>query len=149
ALARAGIAPIALKPKEGLALLNGTQVSAALALAGLFAAERLTAAAFVAGALSVDACLASDAPFDARIQAALGHRGQADAAAVYRSLLDGSEIRASHKECPRVQDPYSLRCQPQVMGACLDQLRHAADILTIEANAVSDNPLVFAVSDEI
>jgi histidine ammonia-lyase len=149
ALARAGIAPIALKPKEGLALLNGTQVSAALALAGLFATERLTAAAFVAGALSVDACLASDAPFDARIQAARGHRGQADAAAVYRALLDGSEIRASHKDCPRVQDPYSLRCQPQVMGACLDQLRHAADILTIEANAVSDNPLVFAASDEI
>ncbi len=149
ALARAGVKPVVLGPKEGLALLNGTQVSTALALAGLFAAERALAAAFVAGALSIDACLGSDTPFDPRIQAVRGHRGQADAAAVYRALLAGSGIRASHKDCPRVQDPYSLRCQPQVMGACIDQLRHAATILLTEANAVSDNPLVFADADEI
>jgi histidine ammonia-lyase len=149
ALARAGLSPVSLGPKEGLALLNGTQVSTALALSGLFAAERAIAAAFVAGALSVDACLGSDAPFDPRIQAVRGHRGQADAGAVYRALLAGSQIRESHKDCPRVQDPYSLRCQPQVMGACIDQVRHAAAILLVEANAVSDNPLVFADTDEI
>jgi len=149
ALARAGVQPVALGPKEGLALLNGTQVSTALALAGLFAAERALAGAFVAGALSVDACLGSDTPFDARIHAVRGHRGQADAAAMYRALLAGSSIRASHKDCPRVQDPYSLRCQPQVMGACIDQLRHAAGILLAEANAVSDNPLVFADADDV
>ena len=147
ALAAAGLQPLVLRPKEGLALLNGTQVSTALGLAGLFAAERAMAAAFVAGALSLDACLGSDTPFDARIQAVRGHPGQADAAAVYRALLAGSGIRDSHKDCHRVQDPYSLRCQPQVMGACLDQLRHAAAVLLIEANAVSDNPLVFAGAD--
>ena len=149
ALADAGLQPVVLGPKEGLALLNGTQVSTALALAGLFAAERAMAAAFVAGALSVDACLGSDTPFDARIQTVRGHRGQATAAALYRALLAGSEIRDSHKDCPRVQDPYSLRCQPQVMGACLDQMRHAGAVLLTEANAVSDNPLVFADTDEI
>ena len=149
ALAQSGLQPLVLGPKEGLALLNGTQVSTALALSALFATERAMAAAFVAGALSVDACLGSDAPFDPRIQAVRGHRGQADAAAISRTLLAGSAIRASHKDCPRVQDPYSLRCQPQVMGACLDQLRHAAAVLITEANAVSDNPLVFADADEI
>lgn len=149
AFASAGLAPLTLGPKEGLALLNGTQVSTALALAGLFAAERALSAAFVAGALSIDACLGSDTPFDARIHAVRGHRGQTDAAAIYHSLLAGSAIRASHKDCPRVQDPYSLRCQPQVMGACLDQMRSAAAALVTEANAVSDNPLVFADSDEI
>jgi len=149
ALAAAGLAPVTLGPKEGLALLNGTQVSTALALAGLFAAERALSAAFVAGSLSIDACLGSDTPFDSRIHAVRGHRGQADAAKLYRSLLEGSAIRASHKDCPRVQDPYSLRCQPQVMGACLDQLRAAAGVLVTEANAVSDNPLVFADTDEI
>jgi histidine ammonia-lyase len=106
-------------------------------------------AAFVAGSLSVDACLGSDTPFDARIHAVRGHGGQTDAAAIYRRLLEGSAIRASHKDCPRVQDPYSLRCQPQVMGACLHQIRAAAGVLVTEANAVSDNPLVFAESGEI
>ncbi|HET7096803.1 MAG TPA: histidine ammonia-lyase [Casimicrobiaceae bacterium] len=149
ALARAGLQPVALGPKEGLALLNGTQVSTALALSAFFAVERAIAAAFVAGALAVDACLGSDTPFDPRIHAVRGHRGQTDAAALYRSLLSGSAIRESHKDCPRVQDPYSLRCQPQVMGACVDQLRHVAAILLTEANAVSDNPLVFADADEI
>ena len=145
----AGLAPLELAPKEGLALLNGTQVSTALALGALFAAERVFAGALVAGALSVDACLGSDTPFDARIQALRGHRGQVECAAVYRALLEGSAIRASHVDCPRVQDPYSLRCQPQVMGACLDEIRGAAATLLTESNAVSDNPLVFADDDEI
>ena len=149
ALMRAGIAPLALGAKEGLALLNGTQVSTALALRSLFAAERASAAALVAGALSVDACLGSDTPFDERIQQLRGSRGQSDAARVLRELLDGSAIRASHRDCPRVQDPYSLRCQPQVMGACLDQMRHAAAVLLTEANAVSDNPLVFSDTREV
>jgi histidine ammonia-lyase len=149
ALAEAGLEPLQLAPKEGLALLNGTQVSTAVALAGLFAAERAMGAAFVAGAISVDACLGSDAPFDPRIQAVRGHRGQIEAAAVYRTLLEGSAIRASHVDCHRVQDPYSLRCQPQVMGACLDQMRHVAAILAVEANGVSDNPLVFADAGQI
>ena len=144
ALRKAGLAPLQLGPKEGLALLNGTQVSTALALAALFATERAMTAAFVGGALAVDACLGSDTPFDARIQEVRGHVGQRDAARIYRDLLAGSAIRASHVNCPRVQDPYSLRCQPQVMGACLDQLRHAAAVLLAEANAVSDNPLVFS-----
>jgi len=143
ALRKIGVEPLQLGPKEGLALLNGTQVSTALALAALFATERAMAAAFVGGAIAVDACLGSDTPFDARIQEVRGHRGQQDAARIYRELLAGSAIRASHLNCPRVQDPYSLRCQPQVMGACLDQLRHAAAVLLAEANAVSDNPLVF------
>jgi histidine ammonia-lyase len=149
ALSAAGLVPVELAPKEGLALLNGTQVSTALALAGMFAAERALAAAFVAGALTVDACLGSDTPFDARIHAVRGHEGQMRAAAIYRALLAGSAIRASHVDCHRVQDPYSLRCQPQVMGACLDQMWHAAGVLLVEANAVSDNPLVFADGDAI
>jgi len=149
ALALAGLHPVELAPKEGLALLNGTQVSTALALSGLFAAERVMSAAFVAGAMTVDACLGSDTPFDARIHAVRRHRGQVDAAGIYRELLAGSAIRASHVDCNRVQDPYSLRCQPQVMGACLDQWRHVAGVLLTEANAVSDNPLVFADTNEI
>jgi histidine ammonia-lyase len=149
ALAQAGLRPLDLAPKEGLALLNGTQVSTALALAGLFSAERAMSAAFVAGAMTVDACLGSDTPFDARIHTVRRHRGQIDAARIYRELLAGSAIRASHVDCNRVQDPYSLRCQPQVMGACLDQWRHVADVLLTEANAVSDNPLVFAAANEI
>ena len=143
-LRRAGLAPITLGPKEGLALLNGTQVSTALALQGLFAAEDVFAAAVLTGAMAVDAALGSDTPFDARIQRLSGHPGQIDVAAAYRALIAGSAIRRSHADCGRVQDPYSLRCQPQVMGACLDQMRHAARILAVEANAVSDNPLVFA-----
>ncbi|HUH93646.1 MAG TPA: histidine ammonia-lyase [Casimicrobiaceae bacterium] len=149
ALQRAGLAPLTLGPKEGLALVNGTQVSTALALAGLFAAERVLASSLVSGALSVDACLGSDTPFDERIQALRASRGQADVASVLRRLLVGSAIRASHRDCPRVQDPYSLRCQPQVAGACLDAMRHAGGVLLTEANAVSDNPLVFAGAREV
>ena len=144
ALKRLGLAPLELAPKEGLALLNGTQVSTALALAGLLAIERVFAAALLAGALSVDAAKGSDVPFDARIQALRGHRAQADVARAYRRLLAGSAIRRSHADCEKVQDPYSLRCQPQVMGACLAQMRFAAGVLLTEANAVTDNPLVFA-----
>lgn len=147
-LARHGIAPLELGPKEGLALLNGTQVSTALALAALFAAEEAFRAALVTGALSTDAARGSDGPFDARIHAVRGHRGQAEVAAALRRLMDGSAIRDSHRvDDPRVQDPYCLRCQPQVMGACLDLLRQAAATLLAEANGVSDNPLVFG--DEV
>ena len=135
--------PLKLAPKEGLALLNGTQVSTALALSGLFAAEDVFAAAMSAGALSVDAAAGSDTPFDARIHDLRGHAGQRDVAKHYLALLDGSEIRRSHLENdPRVQDPYSLRCQPQVMGACLEQIRYAARVLEVEAAAVTDNPLI-------
>jgi histidine ammonia-lyase len=149
-LAHAGLQPLVLGPKEGLALLNGTQVSTALALLGLFAIEDVCAAAVVAGALSVDAAMGSDTPFDPRIHALRGHAGQIEAAAAYRALLEGSAIRASHlRGDDRVQDPYSLRCQPQVMGACIDSIRHAAATLEIEANGVSDNPLVFPDSGEV
>ncbi len=144
----AELEPITLAPKEGLALLNGTQASTAFALAGLFAAEDLFAAAVVAGSLSVEAALASRVPFKNCIHAVRGHSGQIAAAAAYRHLLgEQSEIGLSHMPCEKVQDPYSLRCQPQVMGACLTQIRNAADVLLTEANAVSDNPLVFAEED--
>ena len=144
ALARIGRKPLTLGPKEGLALLNGTQCSTALALAGLFAAEACFAAAVAAGALSVDALKGSDAPFDPRIHALRGQPGQIDVAARLRALMEGSAIRDSHRhDCAKVQDPYSLRCQPQVMGATLDVLRNAAAMLEREANAVTDNPLVF------
>ena len=150
ALEQAGLRPIVLAAKEGLALLNGTQVSTAIALRGLFEIERVYAAAIVTGALTVDAAKGSDTPFDHRIHEVRGHRGQIDAARWYRDLLRGSAIRASHLVGDdRVQDPYSLRCQPQVMGACLDLIRNAAATLVVEANAVSDNPLVFAADGEV
>ncbi len=171
ALRAAGLAPLALEAKEGLALINGTQVSTALALHALFTFEPVLEAALVVGALTVDAARGSDGPFDARIHALRGQPGQIDVAVYYRQLLAGSAIRKSHIKSPeagaahrpppeggvrpwhsqltdegddRVQDPYCLRCQPQVVGACLDQLRHAALVLLREANAVTDNPLVFA-----
>ncbi|GLR76186.1 histidine ammonia-lyase [Aliivibrio sifiae] len=150
ALEIAGLEPITLAPKEGLALLNGTQASTAFALEGLFAAEDLYAAATVCGAMSVEAALGSRKPFDPRIHRVRGHRSQMDAALGYRHLLaQNSEIGLSHQCCERVQDPYSLRCQPQVMGACLQQIRNSADTLEIEANSVSDNPLVFADDGDI
>ena len=145
ALAQAGMQPIVLGAKEGLALLNGTQFSTAYALAGLFEAETLLRAGIVAGALSTDAARGSDVPFDPRIHALRGHRGQIDVAHALRTLIAGSAIRASHLlGDDRVQDPYCLRCQPQVMGAALDILRHAAATLRTEANGVSDNPLICA-----
>ncbi|KAB0583293.1 histidine ammonia-lyase [Ideonella dechloratans] len=143
-LVEAGIAPLVLEAKEGLALINGTQTSTALALHGFFSFEPVLESALVIGALTVDAARGSDGPFDPRIHALRGQPGQIDVAQYYRSLLAGSAIRQSHTEGDdRVQDPYCLRCQPQVVGACLDQLRHAALVLVREANAVTDNPLVF------
>ena len=150
ALQSAGIAPLKLQAKEGLALINGTQTSAALALHALFAFEPVLQAALVVGALTVDAARGSDGPFDPRIHALRGQPGQIDVAMAYRALLAGSQIRQSHASGDdRVQDPYSLRCQPQVVGACVDQLRHAAGVLLREANAVTDNPLVFAAEGEL
>ncbi|WP_148255473.1 histidine ammonia-lyase [Aidingimonas lacisalsi] len=150
ALEVAGLAPLSLAPKEGLALLNGTQVSTAYALRGLFEAEDLYAAATVCGSLTVEATLSSRAPFDARIHDIRGQRGQIDAAAGYRHLLgERSQVSDSHIDCGKVQDPYSLRCQPQVMGAALTQIRQAAEVLAIEINAVSDNPLVFAEEGDV
>ncbi len=145
----AGLTPFTLRAKEGLALINGTQVSTALALAGLFGAEDLFAAAVVAGAMSVDALKGSDSPFDARIHAARGQPGQIAVAQAYLDLMAGSAIRASHLECARVQDPYSFRCQPQVMGACLDIIAQSARTLLIEANAVTDNPLLFVDGGDV
>ncbi len=146
ALQAAGIEPVRLAPKEGLALLNGTQVSTALALAAVFRTENILSASIVAGAMSADAIKGSDTPFDKRIQSVRGHGGQIAIAGVLRELIQGSEIRASHAGCDRVQDPYSIRCQPQVVGACLDVVRHVCSVLQTEANAVTDNPLVFVDS---
>jgi len=144
ALKAAGIKPVVLAAKEGLALINGTQVSTALALHGLFMTERLLEAAMVAGSLSLDAAKGSDAPFDARVHEVRGQPGQIAAAAIYRQLVTGSAIRASHLTGDeRVQDPYSLRCQPQVMGAIMDLIANVSRTLLIEANAVTDNPLIF------
>ncbi|HEY5800524.1 MAG TPA: histidine ammonia-lyase [Burkholderiaceae bacterium] len=148
ALKLAGIMPVVLAAKEGLALINGTQVSTALALHGLFMAERLFEAGTVAGALAIDAAKGSDAPFDARIHAVRGQPGQIASAGMYRALLAGSDIRKSHLiGDERVQDPYSLRCQPQVMGACFDLIVNCGRTLLREANAVTDNPLIFTSDD--
>jgi len=150
ALKRVGAEPLILGPKEGLALLNGTQISTALALDALFRAKDVFDAALIAGAMSVDAIKGTDAPFDQRIHIARGQKGQIEVAAQLRALMAGSDIRKSHLTGDdRVQDPYSMRCQPQVMGACLDVLNSAAATLEIEANAVTDNPLVFAEDDAI
>ena len=148
-LEKAGLEPITLGPKEGLALLNGTQISTALALAAMFQIENIFSSAVVAGALSVDAAKASDTPFDPRIHAIRGHPGQIAVARTLAALLEGSSIRDSHLECEKIQDPYSLRCQPQVMGAVLDNLNHVARVLLREARAVSDNPLIFPESGEV
>ena len=149
ALAKAGLAPLVLGPKEGLALLNGTQFSTANALAALFGAETLFQTALVSGALSTEAAKGSDTPFDPRIHILRRHAGQIETAAALRGLMSGSAIRASHAvDDERIQDPYCLRCQPQVMGAALDVLRQAATTLSIEANCVSDNPLIFPDTDE-
>ncbi|SKA66537.1 histidine ammonia-lyase [Enterovibrio nigricans] len=150
ALKIAGLEALQLGPKEGLALLNGTQASTAFALEGLFHAEDLFASAIATGALSVEAALGSRKPFDDRIHALRGHQAQIDTAAAFRHLLQNqSEIGDSHQACEKVQDPYSLRCQPQVMGACLQQIRSAAAVLETEANAISDNPIVFYEEGDI
>jgi len=142
-----GMDPLQLGPKEGLALINGTQASTAIALDALFAGERVFAAAIASGALAVDALKGSVKPFDARISEVRGQPGQIRVAAALGELLDGSEIVASHARCGRVQDPYSFRCQPQVMGAALDLLQNVARTLTVEAGAVTDNPIVFPDED--
>jgi histidine ammonia-lyase len=142
-LAELGLAALVLGPKEGLALINGTQISTAIALDTLFVAERVFASAILAGAMSTDALKGTDAAFDPRIHAARGQPGQIAVAHVLKRLLEDSAIRRSHDDCPKVQDPYSFRCQPQVMGACLDLMRSAARTLEIEANAVTDNPVLF------
>jgi histidine ammonia-lyase len=145
ALHAAGIEPLTLSAKEGLALINGTQTSTALALHAVFSFQPVFEAGLVIGALTIDAARGSDGPFDSRIHELRGQLGQIRVAQIYRTLLIGSDIRNSHRDGDdRVQDPYCLRCQPQVVGACLDQMRHAIKVLTIEANAVTDNPLVFA-----
>lgn len=149
ALKKAGLKPLKLGPKEGLALLNGTQVSTALALAALFAAEDVFAAAIVAGSLSVEAAKGSQVPFTDKIHTLRRQNGQIRIARLYRNLLEGSAIHGSHENCGKVQDPYCLRCMPQVMGACLDHMDFAAGIFEREANAVTDNPLVFADSGQI
>lgn len=150
ALQQAGLNPVVLAAKEGLALINGTQVSTALALSGLFLAEKLCQTSMISGALSVDAAMGSSAPFRAQIHHLRGHRGQQEVAASLRDLLAGSEIRQSHLEGDeRVQDPYCLRCQPQVLGACLDLIRQAGRTLEIEANAATDNPLIFIDEEAI
>jgi histidine ammonia-lyase len=149
ALAAAGLKPTALGPKEGLALLNGTQFSTAFALAGLFEVELAFRSAIVTGALATDAARGSDAPFDPRIHLLRRHQGQIEAADALRELMAGSAIRESHRVGDeRVQDPYCIRCQPQVMGAALDLLRAAAATLATEANGVSDNPLIFPADGE-
>src|SRR3954452_10457697 len=147
ALERLGLEPLQLGPKEGLALINGTQASAALSLEALFRGERVFGGAVAAGAMSVDALKGSAKPFDPRISELRGQPGQIRVAAAIHGLLQGSEILTSHVKCSRVQDPYSFRCQPQVMGASLDLLQNAARTLTIEAAAVTDNPIVFADED--
>jgi histidine ammonia-lyase len=148
ALPTLGMEPLQLAPKEGLALINGTQASTAIALDALFTGERVFAAALAAGAMSVDALKGSIRPFDPRVSELRGQPGQIRVAAALRELLDGSEILASHGRCGKVQDPYSFRCQPQVMGAALDLLTSAARTLTIEAGAVTDNPILFPDADD-
>ena len=150
ALKKAGLTPIELGPKEGLAMINGTQFSTALALAGLFQAWRSATNALITSAMSTDAIMGSTAPLQPEIHALRGHKGQIDAADYMRQLLEGSEIRESHRESDsRVQDPYCIRCQPQVTGAAIDILRQAGSTLEIEANAATDNPLILAGVDRI
>ena len=149
ALDKAGLKAVKLSSKEGLAFLNGTQVSTALALKGLFQIEDIYAAAVVAGSMSVDALMGSVAPFDKRIHIARGQPGQITVAAKYLELLKGNSINSAHIDCDKVQDPYSLRCQPQVMGAVLDIINNAAKTLLIEANAVTDNPLIFPENGDV
>ncbi|MCG8435446.1 MAG: histidine ammonia-lyase, partial [Gammaproteobacteria bacterium] len=142
-LTAANVKPVRLGAKEGLALLNGTQLCAALSLEGLLRAENLLGTAIVTGALSVEALAGSYTPFDERIQKVRRLRGQMIIAEKFRELLTGSEIWQSHQGCDRVQDPYALRCMPQVFGAVWDTLQHAAVQLGHECNSASDNPLIF------
>ncbi|PCK33507.1 histidine ammonia-lyase [Pseudoalteromonas piscicida] len=146
----AGLEPLTLAAKEGLALLNGTQASTAFALQGLFRAEDLYAQSCVVGSMSIEAAMGSRSPFDARIHEVRGQQGQIDTAFAFRDILQTrSEISDAHVDCEKVQDPYCLRCQPQVLGACLTQIRQAAEVILVESNGVTDNPLVFADAGDI
>lgn len=148
ALHATGLEPIALIAKEGLALINGTQFSTAAALVALHRSWRLARTAIITSSLSTDAIMGSTAPLQPAIHELRGHQGQIDVAASMRALMQGSEIRESHREeDTRVQDPYCIRCQPQVTGACLELLRFAASTLQTEANAVTDNPLVIPATE--
>jgi histidine ammonia-lyase len=149
ALKKINLPPLSLNPKEGLALINGLQVSAAITAMAYLKAKKIFSTAIVSGALSVDAAQGSDVPFDPRIHKVRGHKTQETVAAIYRELLNDSPIRASHRNCERVQDPYSIRCQPQVMGAVLHQMEFVGQTLQVEINAVSDNPLVFSEQSAI
>lgn len=148
-LQHAGLKPLELEAKEGLALLNGLQASTAVALIALFKIEQLFETALIAGALTVDAALGSDVPFDDRIHLARGHEAQCEVASLYLALLSGSQIRESHRVCSRVQDPYSIRCQPQIMGAILHQIRFVTSTLQVEVNSITDNPIVFFEQEDI
>lgn len=149
-LEKAGISTIVLGAKEGLALLNGTQLSTTFALEGLFYAEDLFASAVVIGSMTTEAVLGSRAPFDSRVHTIRGHKTQIDTASMYVDLLEKqSGISLTHVNCDRVQDPYSIRCQPQVMGACLSQIRNSAETLLVEANGVTDNPLIFVDEGDV
>ncbi|MCY3626494.1 MAG: histidine ammonia-lyase [Gammaproteobacteria bacterium] len=144
-----GIEPIELAPKEGISLTNGTEVSTALALSALFKLERIFGASLLASAMSTDAIKGSTTPFDEKVLVLKKHKGQQAIGRALRRLLIDSEIRKSHLDCDRVQDPYSIRCIPQVLGACLDVVEQATSVLTNEANSVSDNPIVFASDDNV
>lgn len=149
ALEAINLKPLYLNPKEGLALINGLQVSTAITTMAYLKCNTIFSAAIISGALSVDAAQGSDVPFDDRIHQVRGHQSQIRVATIYRELLSNSSIRASHLNCERVQDPYSLRCQPQVMGAVLHQIEFVGQTLQVEMNAVSDNPLVFSEQNTI
>jgi len=149
ALKEVNLKPVSLGSKEGLAFLNGTQVSTALALKGLFKTEDIFASAIVAGSMSIDALMGSVAPFDSRIHMARGQPGQIAVAPIYLDLMKGSEINFAHHDCKKVQDPYSLRCQPQVMGAVLDLINNSAKTILIEGNAVTDNPFIFTDNGDV
>jgi histidine ammonia-lyase len=149
ALQKAGIKPIKLLAKEGLALVNGTQVMTAVAILNLLKAERLANLADVSGAMSLDSILGSPVPFDLDLQNTRRHKGQREVAIHLNRLMKNSQIREFHKACPKIQDPYSFRCMPQVHGAVRDTLRYVREILEIEANSATDNPLVFADKDKV
>lgn len=148
-LARVGLSPIELGPKEAPALINGVQASTAIAVSALFGAENVLNAGLAAGALTLEATAGRDSVLDDRIQKIRGHKGQIRVAGVLRKLVEGSPVLGVEFEGRRLQDPYCLRCQPQVMGAALDLLSFAANTLEQEVNAVSDNPLMFPNEDEV
>ncbi len=149
ALVEVGIEPIVLQAKEGLALINGTQISAAIGLQGYIESTRLLSTADIACAMTLEALKGSIRPFDERVWKVRPHPGHKEVSANLRALMVGSEILESHKDCNKVQDQYSLRCVPQVHGAVRDALRHVGEVLQREVNAVTDNPLIFPADDDV